>query len=121
MVDKNDVTRRERNENIKEYTPELIIPEAGNHLWNLYHSIRNSVYRIHDGSYHLIPPSEYLAWIQLTDNIVYPYEYDILVEMDIAFCEELNKELESNRNKREEQQQRDIDAARQQNRRGHLR
>lgn len=40
-----------------------------------------------------IPPSEFRAWREITGNIVYPAEYAILCAMDVAYCDEMNKEL----------------------------
>lgn len=116
LPDDDGTTRRQRNESLGEYTPEFVIPSAGKYLWNLYHALSKSVSRVREGYYHVIPPSEYRAWLQITDNLVYPSEYDILLEMDIAFCDEANKELESNRSKREEQRRREIEAAQQKGR-----
>lgn len=107
-----DETRRERNEKVGEWSPELEIPQNGLYLWNWFVNLNQSLSRIQDGFCRLIPPSEYLAWSKLTGNIVYPVEYDILKEMDAAFCTEMNKEFESVRTKQQEEQQRQIDEAR---------
>lgn len=34
-----------------------------------------------------------IAWREVMDVIVYPSEYAILSAMDVAFCDEMNKEL----------------------------
>lgn len=44
-----------------------------------------------------IPPSEWVAWQKITANIAYPWEFDILAAMDVAFCDEVNKELDAKR------------------------
>lgn len=49
--------------------------------------------RVRDGVCSPIPPSEYVAWLQATGKIVYPAEYAMLCAMDVAFCEEMAKEL----------------------------
>jgi hypothetical protein len=49
--------------------------------------------RVKDGVVYPIPPSEYIAWLQATGEIVYPTEYAILCAMDDAFCNEMGKEL----------------------------
>jgi hypothetical protein len=48
------------------------------------------------------------------DMLVYPSEYDILVAMDRAFCDEANKELEDKRSRQQEEQQRQVDLAKSQ-------
>lgn len=96
-----------------EFTPPLIVPELGKYLWDWYGQINSAVSRIHDGVCKLIPPSEYLAWFTLSDVLVSPKEYDILQSMDIVYCEETNKEFQSQRNKREEEMARQVEEARQ--------
>jgi len=90
----------------------LLIPEHGSYLWGWYEQISNSCVRIVDGICRPIPPSEILAWIQLTGNIVWPSEYAILVKMDRAYCEEMNLELEANRARRDEQLKQQQDKSR---------
>lgn len=107
-------TRRDRNERANEPTPEFIIPDAGHFLWNIYFRISEAVSRTHDGIYHLIAPSDYEAWFALMDMLVYPNEYDILIAMDRSYCEEANKELEDKRSRQQEEQQRQIDQAKNQ-------
>lgn len=94
-----------------ETTPPFILPSELKHVWDWFVSLNASVSRIKDGHCYLIPPSEYLAWIRLTGNIVYPYEYDIMVDMDKAFCDETNKEFQSIRSKQEEEQLRQVEEA----------
>ncbi len=55
------------------------------------------LHRVFDGVCRPIPPSEWIAWQTLTHHIVYPWEYDILAAMDVAFCEETDKELDAKR------------------------
>lgn len=106
---KDDETRRARNEVAGEHTPEFIIPEMGQHLWDIHRSIIRNVSRFSDGAYRLISPCEFEAWFRLTRTLVYPKEYDILAAMDGVYCEEANKELEDIRSKQQEQQIRDIE------------
>ena len=49
--------------------------------------------RVQDGIVFPIPPTEYIAWLQATGNIVYPLEYAILCAMDVAYCNETAKEI----------------------------
>lgn len=74
--------------------------------------LNNSINRNLEGSYKLIPPSEYEAWCRLTGTLVYPSEYDILCAMDRMYCEEANKELEDYRSRKYEEQQREVEQAR---------
>lgn len=46
-----------------------------------------------DGICEPVPHTEFAAWKALSGNIVYSTEYAILRDMDVAFCEETNKEL----------------------------
>lgn len=74
----------------------------GEYIWEWYTSINQRVSRIKDGVCYLIPLSEYVAWQNLTGNIVYPWEYDILLDMDKVFCIETNNELRSQQEKERE-------------------
>jgi hypothetical protein len=84
------------------------VPNEGKYLWEWFGRLNNSVSRIHDGVCKLIPPSEYLAWSALTGALITPEEYDILQAMDAVYCEETNKELKSQRMKREEEMKREV-------------
>lgn len=72
-------------------------------MWDIHQRIIHAVPRIHDGYYHIIPPSEFEAWFRLTGTLVYTWEYDILVGMDAVYCDEANKELEDLRERRTEE------------------
>ena len=91
------LSRREAYPRFDRETPALEIPEAGEHLWGWYSEVSQRVGRIEDGVCNPIPPSEWLAWLALTGEIVYPWEHRILGAMDVAFCGEMNKELEDKR------------------------
>lgn len=108
MPDENGITRRMRNERVGEITPSLSIPYAGEHLWDIFHTLNRCVHRVIEGYYRLIPPTEYEAWFRLTRTLVYPTEYDILCSMDRIYCEEANKELEDLRSRREDEQRREM-------------
>lgn len=112
IPDENGETRRQRNIRVGEYTPSFILPKEGKYIWEWFVSLNESVTRISEGSCKRIPPSEYLAWVELTGNIVYPWEYDIMVAMDNAFCDETNKEFQNLRSKQEEEQARQVEEAR---------
>lgn len=68
--------------------------------------------RVRDGICEPIPPSEYRAWMDNTRNIVYPLEYAILTAMDVAFCDETNKELSAFRIREQEQREREAKSKR---------
>jgi len=59
--------------------------------------------RTYDGKCFKIPPSEFLAWSQITGNEIKPVEYEILTAMDTAFTKEIQSEItaqiERNRDK----------------------
>ncbi len=102
--DENGETRRQRNEKFDEITPDFEIPVEARYLWDWFFNIHDMMgARVYDGFCRSIPPSEYLAWAELTGTIVYQHEYDILTSMDAAFCREYNKELQNYRLRREEE------------------
>lgn len=107
--DENDQTRRERNEKFETPSPPLVIPEAGQFLWDIFHTLHRSVSRVSDGYYRMIPPSEFEAWCRLTGTLVYPTEYAILNAMDRAYCDEANKELDAAREREREDQKREAE------------
>lgn len=102
MPDEKGETRRERNERLKEPTPFFKIPEAGIHIWQWFREINDIASPMREGFCRRIPPSEYLAWQKITENIVYPEEYDILFAMDAVFCDEMNAEIQSRETIRQE-------------------
>lgn len=99
-----------------EYAPPLIIPLLGKYLWDFFGDLNSSISRIDDGVCKLIPPSEYSAFFELSGLLITPIEYDILKAMDRVYCDEVNKELQSQRNKREERMKAEQEAAKAKNR-----
>lgn len=83
-------------------TPELDIPDYAEYLYEWYFAISNRLRRVSDGVCAPIPPSEFLAWVTLTGNLVRGFEYDILSAMDLAFCDEMNSELKDFREREKE-------------------
>lgn len=78
---------------VVDLAPEPRIPLGGEHLWNWYFDLSDRLQRVRDGICSPVPPTEFRAWVQNTGEIVYPSEYAILGSMDVAFCDEMNKEL----------------------------
>lgn len=72
----------------------MVIPDVGQHLWIWYWEISNGLRRVSDGAVNPIPWSEFLAWAQVTGQIVRPSEYAILREMDAAFCAMTGQEIQ---------------------------
>lgn len=68
-------------------------------MWSWYNQISSGVGRIRDGVCFPVPPSEILAWQTLTQNLVSASEYAIVRAMDVAFCDEMNKELKDYRDR----------------------
>lgn len=93
---------------MKVFTPEFNLPHSGKYIWDWYTDLSQRVSRIRDGVCYLIPLSEMLSWAKISRNIVYSWEYDILMEMDAAFCRETNLELQSKREKEEEERQKKL-------------
>ena len=112
IEDENGDTRRKRNERVGETSPRFEIPNGGKYIWDWFIEIDSCISRIRDGVCYLIPPSEYLSWAQLTGNLVYSWEYGILMDMDKAFCSETNLELHSEREKAEHARQSELENTR---------
>lgn len=93
LKDEHGKTRRERNDDFGATAPELRVPDAGGHLWDWYFDLSQRLIRRGDGETHPIPPTEFVAWVQATKQIVYPWEYAILGAMDLAYVAEMNIEL----------------------------
>lgn len=109
--DDEENTRRKLNERVGVFTPAFEIPESGMYIWKWFIELNNSVSRIDfNGYYRSIPPSEFLAWSNLTKNYLTPQEFDILRAMDGIFCKELNAEINSERAKKEEARKREMEA-----------
>jgi hypothetical protein len=85
----------------------LVIPEAGEYLWNWYFDISQSIRRVHDGVCVPIPPSEFTHWRFNTATIVTAPEYAILRAMDRAYCAAMNIELGAFQVRQREQAGRD--------------
>lgn len=106
MEDEKGDSRRQRNTRVGVESPDFEIPESGIYLWDWFKALNESVFRNVDGYYHLIPPSEYKAWSELTGSLITPDEYDILRSMDVVFCNELNADIEAKRIRKTEEQKR---------------
>lgn len=91
------LSRRDGYARFDKEAPPLDIPEDVEHVWNWFISIGEVVGRVRDGVCDPIPPSEWLAWRTLTGEIVHLWEQEALFAMDVAFCDEMNKELEDKR------------------------
>lgn len=77
--------------------PDLDIAENQEYLWTWYFDVSDRLGRVRDGVCDPIPPSEWLAWKELTGHIVYRWEFAILCAMDAAYCNTLNRELSDKR------------------------
>lgn len=125
LPDDKGETRRERYHAFDDETkaqlpqpPDFELPQSGMYLWNWYFNLSGCIRRVRDGICEPIPPSEFLAWKEATDTIVYPHEYAILQAMDAAYCEECNKELADARQRSNERMRADVEAAGKSGRRG---
>lgn len=90
-----------------EHTPPFEIPEHGGYIWEWFRELSLITTNVFDGLYRPIPPSEYLAWQQITGKIVYSWEYDILFSMDSTYCDEMNKEIQARQSIRQERAERE--------------
>lgn len=101
------LTRRQWNARYDEDLPEEDrdespipeVPDAGQHLWDWYFDLDSKISRIdsNSGVQQRIPPSEWKAWADLTGNIVYPWEFDILAAMDRVYCDAVTAEIAAGR------------------------
>jgi hypothetical protein len=110
--DENKKTRRDRNEAVNEPSPLLVIPSEGQYLWDWFQEISSGLRRVADGVCFPIPWSEFLAWSEVTQNIVYAAEYGVLHAIDVAFCDEMNKELQAFQERQRDKQRDEVEAAR---------
>lgn len=104
--------RRDRNDSFNVDSPPLIVPLAGRHLWEWYLDLSSGLRRVRDGVCEPFPPSEFEAWRAATGHIVYPVEYGILRAMDVAFCDETNKELSAFRQRENDRREKEAKKAR---------
>lgn len=79
-----------------------MVPDAGRYIWDWYLELTARLRRVRDGACEPIPPSEFMAWKAATGEIVYPSEYAILCAMDVAYCDEMGKELVAYRAREQE-------------------
>lgn len=86
-------TRRDRNEAFGVITPRLTVPPVGVYMWDWYFELSQALIRVRDGVCVPIPPTEFVAWRTASGEYVDAWEYNILREMDIAYCDEMTKEL----------------------------
>lgn len=103
------ITRRERNDRVEEFSPVFKVPLHGVYLWQWYKSISDTLPRIRDGVCNPIPPTEFKAWLELSGIICYPFEYEILSAMDVVYVDEMNKELQDYRERRDEELKREAE------------
>lgn len=85
--------------------PKLYIPDEGKYLWNWFAQINGMFSRSSGGVVKPIPPSEFLAWAQLSGLIVNVAEYDILREMDAVYCVHMTEEAQKAQIRRREKQE----------------
>lgn len=95
--DENGITRRFRNEDFEHdhLTPDYELDFCALFYFDLYFRISDRLQRVKDGCCSPIEPVQFQAWLALTNSVVYPWEYDMLGEMDLAFCQEMNAEIEA--------------------------
>lgn len=112
-------TRREAQAQMgtEEQPPEMEMPDDGIYLWRLFTEIDGAVTRHRDGVITPIPPSEWAAWLTLTDRELLPDEWEILHAIDVIFCAELNQDYEAVRQRKAEQERTTRENAQQQRRR----
>lgn len=91
--------------------PRFILPVEGKYLWDWFFDLNDNFSRIADGVVSRIPPSEFLAWANITGNIVHVREYDILRAMDAEYCVQIQARLDNERKRRDEAAAQEREAA----------
>jgi hypothetical protein len=118
LLDEQGESRRDRNEKFGATSPPLVVPLSGLYLWRWYFQISENCHRIKDGVCVPIPPSEYIAWREVSGEELEPWEFSILRAMDTTYCAEMNIELEAFRDREHERQKQEADTATKSGRRG---
>jgi len=90
--DRRGETRRERNARFKVDSPVLDLPERGVYIWHWFFDASPSR-RFINGHPATITPSEWLAWAQITGEIIRPEEWAVLRDMDASYVNALQAEL----------------------------
>jgi len=113
MPDVTGETREERNKRFKipEATVDWDIPDDGMYLWGWYWRVSARKKRVSEGVAVPLEWNDFLAWAAATGEIVKPFEYDILADMDDAFVTETNAELSRSRAILKDQAEKDAKAA----------
>lgn len=105
-------TRRERNENFDQSSPDYNVPHIVRHIWDRYFEISSSIRRVKDGACSPIPPSEFLAWSRLTRTVISIWEYEVLRAMDDAYRSEVDQELKDYQERQKDAMKTETQAAR---------
>jgi hypothetical protein len=100
--DEHGETRFDRYERMDVLAPELDIPEPGRYLWDWFAQLSKGVRRISEGRCNPITWADFLSWASAMGLLVHPFEYDILHAMDVAFRDEVDKELDDYRAREQE-------------------
>ena len=87
---------------MSDLTPDILFSDDISHYFDMYYEISNGLRRVQDGVCSPIPWTEFVAWAKVTKTLVRVQEYDMLRQMDLAFCDEMNKELRDFRLRSEE-------------------
>lgn len=108
--DEHGIKRRDKNDDFNIESPPLVVPPAVRYLWEWYFELSSGLRRVRDGVCEPIPALEFQAWREATGHIVYPVEYGILRAMDVAFCDETNKELSAFREREAERREQEAES-----------
>jgi hypothetical protein len=91
--DEKGETRRERNPRFGVTSPEIIEPVGGEYLLDWYDELTSGTLRVSESNVNPISWREFQAWVDVTGKIVWPFEFEILREMDKAYCDEMGIEI----------------------------
>lgn len=95
LNDEQGETRRQRNERFGqgELSPELVVPEQGQYLWNWFFELDEG----RSGGSQPLTALEISAWADLTGNIMTRQDFRILRSMDRAYLHQYEEELKDAR------------------------
>lgn len=105
-------TRRQRNLRFNYgESPKFEIPSGGEYLWDLFVKLSTVIHRMDfNGYYYSFPPSEILAWCELTKVDITSGEYEIISAMDNVFCKEINEDKNAAYSRKLDEQKQELES-----------
>lgn len=85
-LDEKQETRRERNAKFGKDSPDVDVPDAGQHIWEWFWKL--SAQRDRSMGVSPLKMADVWAWNDLGRISINPNEFDILLDMDLAYREQ---------------------------------